>query len=120
MNIFHQRIQPEVLKELKQAERLEQLDDPKAAFQHLERAHVLGQSSTRWHTLVHFRMFRWAWAQRDGKEMWGQVMRMIGALTKTALGWVPRGNTGGSNVSPFKSMPIPKDLQRILDRNDRG
>jgi Protein of unknown function (DUF3703) len=33
---------------------------------------------------------------------------------ETAI-WVPRGNTGGSNVSPFRSLPVPVDLQRQID-----
>ncbi len=31
----------------------------------------------------------------------------VGAAAKTAFGRVPRGNTGGANVSPFAPMPIP-------------
>jgi len=38
----------------------------------------------------------------------------IGAATKTAVGLIPTGNTGVSNVSPFKRMPIPEDLADIL------
>ena len=30
--------------------------------------------------------------------------------------WVPLGNTGGTNVSPFKPMPIPDDLKRFLSK----
>ncbi len=37
------------------------------------------------------------------------------ATTKTVFGLVPVGNTGGSNVSPFKPMVIPEDLRHILD-----
>jgi hypothetical protein len=47
--------------------------------------------------------------------MAGQVVRILGAATKTIFGLVPSGNTGGSNVSPFKSMAISPDLRRILD-----
>jgi hypothetical protein len=49
------------------------------------------------------------------RELFGQAVRIIGAATKTIFGLVPVGNTGGSNVSPFKRMPIPTDIKRILD-----
>lgn len=86
------------------------------AFRHLERAHVLGQPSTREHVRVHWAMLRWAFAQRDARETLGQVIRLIGAATKTFIGFVPTGNTGGSNVSAVKPMPIEPDLARIIDR----
>jgi hypothetical protein len=40
----------------------------------------------------------------------------VGAATKTAFGLVPTGNTGGSNVSPIKPMPVPADLRIIIQR----
>ena len=30
------------------------------------------------------------------------------------LGWVPKGNTGGANVSALKPMPLPSDLSELL------
>jgi hypothetical protein len=89
--------------------------DHLAEFHHLERAHVLGQASTIEHTRVHVLMFLWALRQYQPGEMAGQVVRILGAATKTIFGLVPSGNTGGSNVSPFKSMAISPDLRRILD-----
>ena len=32
----------------------------------------------------------------------------------TALKAVPHGNTGGSNVSAFRSMPVPDDLATLI------
>ena len=29
--------------------------------------------------------------------------------------WVPAGNTGGANVSAMRPMPVPPDLQALLD-----
>lgn len=43
------------------------------------------------------------------------MLRIIGAATKTAVGWIRTGNTGGSNISPFKPLPVPADLQKVLD-----
>ena len=85
-----------------------------ASFRKLERAHVLSQTSTREHVRVHWRMFVWAIKQRNVREIVGQILRIAGAATKTALGLVPSGNTGGADVSPFQRMPIPEDLAAIL------
>lgn len=61
-------------------------------------------------------MFKLAIRQRSPGEIWGQIVRIIGASTKTPFGIYPKGNTGGANVWFFKSMPIPKDLEKILER----
>lgn len=53
---------------------------------------------------------------RSVREIWGQMIRVIGAVTKTPFGIYPKGNTGGSNVYFFKRMPVPADLQQILDK----
>lgn len=85
-------------------------------FAHLERAHVLGQPSTREHVRVHWHMLLWAVRHRDAHEFFGQVLRLIGAATKTFIGLVPTGNTGGANVSPVKPMPLDPELERIIER----
>jgi hypothetical protein len=112
---FRFRIRPFVDAELKSAEQMRLAGDHRAEFRHLERAHVLGQASTVEHVRIHALMFLWALRQRQPRELVGQLFRIIGAATKTTLGLFPRGNTGGSNVSPFKRMEIPTDLSRILD-----
>ncbi|HMM78841.1 MAG TPA: DUF3703 domain-containing protein [Pyrinomonadaceae bacterium] len=100
--------------ELVLAESLENSGDLNLAFHHLERAHVLGQASTYEHTRIHWRMFKIAIKQSSLSEVWGQIIRIIGALTKTPLGIYPKGNTGGSDVWFFKTMSIPEDLRRII------
>lgn len=84
------------------------------AFYHLERAHVLGQASTCQHVRIHWRMFKLAIRQHSIREIWGQIVRLIGASTKTPFGLYPEGNTGGANVWFFKPMPIPEDLRKII------
>lgn len=115
MSTFGQRIRPAVAAELRAAALAEQAGRPREGFQHLERAHVLGQASTVEHVRVHVQMLLWAVRHRIPREALGQVLRIVGAATKTALGWVPMGNTGGSNVSPFRPMPIPSDLKKVLE-----
>ncbi len=91
-------------------------NDVVGAFKHLERAHVLGQASTYQHTRIHWRMFKLALRMRSPREIWGQLIRIVGAGTKTPLGIYPTGNTGGADVWFFKPMPIPADLQEMLDK----
>ncbi|MBV7258427.1 DUF3703 domain-containing protein [Erythrobacter crassostreae] len=102
-----------VRNELTQAERAA---TPQLSFHHLERAHILSQYSTRDHMRVHLAMLKWARNQRDWREAFGQIIRLAGAATKTAIGMVPVGNTGGSNVSAIKPMKLPDDLAAIIAR----
>jgi hypothetical protein len=112
---FGHRIRGYVELELNAARAAERLGDAVAAFRHLERAHVLGQQSTAQHVRVHMRMFLWGLRHGDPREVAGQIARIIGAATKTWLGLIPQGNTGGANVSAFKSMPVADDLADLID-----
>lgn len=105
-----------IVQELEFAEKVEAGGDMHSAFHHLERAHILGQASTYQHTRIHWRMFKLAVKLRSPREIWGQIIRIIGASTKTPFGIYPKGNTGGANVWFFKRMPIPDDLQQIIAR----
>lgn len=88
------------------------------AFQHLERAHVLGQAFVAPHVRSHLGMLRVGWLRRDAKEVVGQLLRVPGAAIGSLLGHIPVGNTGGANVNPFRSMPIADDLAAILREGD--
>ena len=92
--------------------------DFNAAFQHLERAHILGQRSTRLHVRSHVGMLRIAWQRSDVPGFAGQLARIVAAALCSRL-WVPVGNTGGANVRVLRPMPVPPDLQAILDANRR-
>jgi hypothetical protein len=89
-----------------------------AAFYHLERAHILGQRSTRLHVRSHVGMLGVAWHRRDARELAVQLTRIVAAALFSRL-WVPIGNTGGANVSATRPMPVPSDLQAILDTDRR-
>ena len=52
----------------------------------------------------------------DGREIRGQLSRMVAVFPGYAFGWVPKGNTGGANVHPLKPMAIPDDLKSDLGR----
>jgi hypothetical protein len=85
-----------------------------AAWAALERGHILSQPYLGPHLANHWTMFGFAVDQRDWREAIGQLARFalvpLGALT----GRVPIGNTGRSNVSAFKPMPIPADLRDAM------
>lgn len=84
------------------------------AFAHLERAHILGQRHTRLHVRSHLGMLAIGWQRRDGREVVGQLTRIVAASLFSRL-WVPVGNTGGTSVSATQPMPVPEDLRRLLD-----
>ena len=107
-------VRSHVEREFTAADSNEGRGDFSTAFRHLERAHVLGQASTREHVRAHWRMLLWAVRQRDVSEIAGQIFRIVGAASMTAIGLGPQGNTGGSNVSPFRRMPIPQDLAMVF------
>jgi len=112
---FAHRIRPSVQSELDAASRAQARGQEEVAFGHLERAHVLGQAATVEHVRVHWRMFVWATRNRNPAEAAGQLGRLVAAALVTGIGWLPQGNTGGANVSAFRPMPIPPDLQQVID-----
>ncbi|WP_442853191.1 DUF3703 domain-containing protein [Alteromonas sp. LOR] len=55
----------------------------------------------------------WRSLQDSQRSHWA-IWRLLGAITKTVVGLLPHGNTGGSNISAFKSMPISEQNQIVL------
>lgn len=115
-NHFSRNVAPFVEARLIAARQARATGNTQHEFRHLEQAHVLGQEATYWHVRVHIAMLAWAFRNRLVNEVCGQIFRIVGAATKTAFGLVPHGNTGGSNVSPFKTMPIPAELAMLIDK----
>lgn len=111
MNTFSRSIRPFVNLELTAAANAQ---SDSVSFMHLERAHVLGQASTWEHVRVHFHMLLRALRHREVRELSGQLFRLLGAAALTGIGMVPTGNTGGSNVSPFRKMAIAPDLAILI------
>lgn len=119
-NNFSKNIARYVKAELALAAKAKESGNVGTEFQHFENAHVIGQESTYWHVKVHVLMFLWAIRNFQLKELFGQTFRIVGAATKTAVGLVPQGNTGGANVSPFKVMPIKPEHQAIIRNAKAG
>ena len=88
--------------------------DRAAAWRHLERAHVISQPLAGPHVRTHLAMLRFALRTADLREIVGQLFRIVVAAPGSLTGRYPAGNTGGSNVSAFKPMPIPDDLTTIV------
>ena len=84
-------------------------------WSHLERAHILSQPMVVPHVRTHLAMISCAFRRRDGREVAGQLMRLVLAAPGSLTGRYPVGNTGGADVSAFLPMPIPDDLRAILD-----
>ncbi|HEV2530322.1 alpha/beta fold hydrolase [Phenylobacterium sp.] len=107
---YRQRISPLVATELQAAKLEERSGNWTGSFRRLERAHILSQASTAEHIRVHSHMLGWAIRRQDLREALAQVLRIVGAATKTVFGLIPEGNTGGGDVGAFRSHGIPEDL----------
>jgi hypothetical protein len=81
---------------------------------HLERAHLIGQSTFVWHWLVHWRMLSLALSQSDGKEILGQLARLSLVPLGHLLGRLPLGNVGSTRMGAFATAELPKDVAELL------
>jgi hypothetical protein len=107
-------LQPYYQEELK-AYQLECLQgNLERAWQHLERAHIIGQRYPYAHTYVHWKMLQFGIRIKSGKEVLGQIPRLIFGGVKSFVGKVPVGNPGGANVPPLKPFPIEDELRDIF------
>lgn len=84
-----------------------------ASFYYLENAHILGQQHLWRHTISHYWMFVFGIKTKNPKEIIGQFTRILASLLFTLI-WVPKGNTGGTDISPIKSIPIRKELKKYF------
>ena len=84
---------------------------------HLETAHVLGQYDVLSHCRTHWMMLRVAYKRRRYADVCGQAVRVILGALGSLAGIVPQGNTGGSDVSMFKTMPIDPMIRALIERD---
>lgn len=92
--------------------------DQTRAWHHLERAHILGQLHMGLHIDSHLHMLSYAIHLRQGREVVGQLVRLLLAPLGNLTGRLPLGNTGRANISAFLPMEIPADLQRQIKKAD--
>jgi len=90
------------------------------SWQHLERAHIIGQPYPYEHSFVHWKMLLFGIKTKNAKEIIGQIPRLIFGGVKSFVGSIPIGNTGGANVPPLQSMQIPEDLLTIIKNNSNN
>jgi hypothetical protein len=86
-----------------------------ASFAHLERAHVIGQAFVVPHATSHWLMLSVEFRRRRTMAALGQVARIVLGMLGSAVGAVPVGNTGGTDVSMFKRMAVAPELQKFVD-----
>lgn len=115
MPAFAEQIRPYVQVELTAAAEAERQGYYRRAFRRLERAHVLSQGAAIEHVRVHGHMLKFALRHGLLRESLGQIPRLLLAAPLTLVGLIPTGNTGGSNVSGLRPMPVPEDLQKLID-----
>ncbi|MDP3517139.1 MAG: DUF3703 domain-containing protein [Pseudohongiella sp.] len=101
--------------EITHARELIARDEFAAGFAHLERAHVIGQANVVLHVKSHWLMLKLEIQRQQPKAVLGQLLRIVLGALGSAVGIFPVGNTGGTNVSMFKRMPIAPELQKIID-----
>ena len=88
--------------------------DLPTAWHHLERAHIIGQRYPVQHTYVHWKMLQFGFRIKSGKEIAGQLPRLLVGGVKSFVGKVPVGNPGGASVPPLQSFPIGEDIQEMF------
>ncbi|GIZ51908.1 DUF3703 domain-containing protein [Noviherbaspirillum aridicola] len=85
------------------------------SFGRLETAHVLGQRHVMPHVVTHWWMLKIGLKRRATSEVVGQAVRIVLGALGSAVGVVPVGNTGGTNISMFKRLPIDDGLRRLIE-----
>ncbi len=108
-------LKPYFKKELIAYDKAFEEKDYQRAFQHLERAHIIGQAYPYHHSLVHWEMLIFGFKTKNIREIIGQIPRLLVGGIKSFVGKIPVGNTGGANVPPLKPMVIENDLKVIFD-----
>ena len=109
----HQVLKLEFYKQLNLAKSLIIEKKYNTAFYHLENAHILGQKDIYRHTLSHYWMLIYALKSKNMREFIGQILRILASIFFTLI-WVPKGNTGGANISPMKVLPVRKEMKKYF------
>lgn len=85
------------------------------AFRHAERAHVMGQRYVAPHVRTHWLMLKIGLKRRSLGEVWGQAIRIVLGALGSAVGIVPIGNTGGTNIGMFKRLPVEPEIATTIE-----
>ena len=85
------------------------------AFVHLERGSCPRPAERARHVLSHWLMLTVAVHRREPAAILGQAARIVLGAVGSIVGSVPTGNTGGTNISMFKHLPIDPELLKIME-----
>jgi hypothetical protein len=107
-------------REIKLGRELVAAGDMERGFRHLERAHILGQTFVGAHAKIHWLMLKLELGRGRLLAACGQLIRLLLGILGSAVGVVPTGNTGGTDISMFKRLPIAPDLQQLIDGTSYG
>jgi hypothetical protein len=77
-------------------------------------AHVLHQPWAVWPVRGHGSMRAPGARERDGREVWGQLPRLVVAGPGSVTGRHPIGNTGRARVRARRPMPIGDDRADVV------
>ena len=103
--------------ELCQAQTAIATKDFESAWTALQRAHILAQAYPLPHAVVHWRMLKLAWKQKNIKELEGQLIPTVFAIPLTLLFGRTRSLRGGRvNISNLERKSIPDDILQILEQ----
>jgi hypothetical protein len=110
-------IRDTINRNLREAREARMFKDYDRCWALLEDAHVLSQPWVWMHVRVHGSMCVTGMAQRDVREVHGQVLRFLVGGPASAVGKYPMGNTGRARVPAKQPMPIRSDLAMMLERS---
>jgi hypothetical protein len=105
--------------EIRRAKELISKREFEKGFAHLERAHVIGQAFVVSHARSHGLMLLFEIRRGRPVAALGQVVRLVLGILGSAVGKVPVGNTGGSDISMFKELPIDPELSELMGEGAR-
>lgn len=108
------KLKPFYNKELEDYQKEYSSGNLKKAWNHLERAHIIGQKYPFVHCYVHWKMMLFGYKTKNRKEILGQIPRLLFGGVFSFIGKVPIGNPGGSNVPPLKPFPIEKEIHDMF------
>jgi hypothetical protein len=117
---MHKTLRTAFEHEMAAAARLIHAGELEEAIRHLERAHVLGQRKVIPHVRTHWGMLRIALARRAPGDALGQVVRIVLGALGSAVGVVPVGNTGGTDISMFARLPLDPALAELIRQDRKG
>lgn len=114
--VIPKKLKPFYLAELNAYKCEVQKNNLHKAWQHLERAHVIGQAYPYEHSYVHWKMLLFGIKIKSTKEVVGQIPRLVFGGIKSFVGTIPVGNTGGANVPSLRPLPISEEIQNIFKK----